>query len=601
MSTSTPPFVRLPRPRRIPGAARVTPSASVALVTLALAAPGSALAGGGTNAVYQHRVVAVTGDTAPGLFAGTYTAFDLPSINASGQVAFFAETDGGFVDFGLWTTRFDDPQSLALVAGANLFVPGTPLGVRFTATEFPFVHPHLNDDGSIGFWMETDGHPDAPGEERGGLFRLQDDTIDAVVFDDEPVSGIPGVSFEWVGNLANRSSGGLFAFNGRLQGPGITEANDDVLAVEWLGGPTLIVREGGAALGLPGVTWRPIIPFGEPLIAADGRLTFHTDLSTFPSIGGHAIWQGFPGLLEPIAKTGDVLPNGQQLRRFPYPGGFMSNDAGTVVAKASFGIPEITGTGLFRFAGGDVETILITDDPAPVGTWAMIENNFSVDAEGTVFFFARLDGVPEDANTGLFRQRPGQPVELLVREGDQAFGSGPSVEIGDLSPGNASFTVDATGRAYLRADRRGPGMTPDWDDCVWMIDAPGSLSLVLRGQQTLTVAPFDTRFVGSVRFWRGDGPGAGNRGGVNDRGDMALKVNFQDGTAAIVHAYLPPFCPADRDGDGFITFDDLLIVLADFGNTGPVGTGGDADWDADTDFDDLLVILAAFGSACTPV
>jgi len=567
-----------------------------------LAAASPAIAGGGGGgggAVYDHRVVALSGQSAPGLAAGQWTAFDLPSINASGQIAFHGETDGSFVDYGLWTTKPDDPQDLRIIIGTDLFPPDAPPGVRYARTELFYVHPMLNDDGSIGFWTHLDGYPDDPADLRGSIFRFDGTTIEAVAHPGDTVPGIPGATLAWIGNLAGRSAGGLLTFDARLEGPGITEDNDYVQLVEWFGGLTAVIREGGPAPGMPGVTWSPIVPFPETHVASNGRLTFLSETSDDFLFGAHAIWQGFPGAIEAVVKTGDPLPNGQPFRRFSFPDRFATNDAGSVVAQLSFGLPDPLGEGLFRFGPGGDEVILLDGQPAPFGTWQQVESGFQMGPDGTVVFIARLAGVPADADTGLFRQRPGQPVELLVREGDQPFGSNPGVEFDDLTVADVTV-IDGSGRIHFRANRRGPGMTPEWHDGVWTIEPDGTVNVVLRGQQAMTVAPFDVRFVHDIRFWSGDGPETGLPAGVNERGDLALRVGFHDGSEAIVHAWLPPDCPADRDGDGVITFDDLLIVLGDFGRTGPIGTGGDADWDGDTDFDDLLVILGAFGTACDP-
>ena len=49
-------------------------------------------------------------------------------------------------------------------------------------------------------------------------------------------------------------------------------------------------------------------------------------------------------------------------------------------------------------------------------------------------------------------------------------------------------------------------------------------------------------------------------------------------------------CPTDLDNDGDTDFNDILIVLSNFGSD-----GGDADDDGDVDFNDLITLLSAFG------
>jgi hypothetical protein len=52
-------------------------------------------------------------------------------------------------------------------------------------------------------------------------------------------------------------------------------------------------------------------------------------------------------------------------------------------------------------------------------------------------------------------------------------------------------------------------------------------------------------------------------------------------------------CPTDLDDDGDTDFNDILIVLSNFGSDG--SAGGDADEDGDVDFNDLITLLSAFG------
>jgi hypothetical protein len=53
-------------------------------------------------------------------------------------------------------------------------------------------------------------------------------------------------------------------------------------------------------------------------------------------------------------------------------------------------------------------------------------------------------------------------------------------------------------------------------------------------------------------------------------------------------------CPADFDGDGDVDVDDLLTLLANWGDAEP--EGGDVDGDGDVDVDDLLALLSDWGA-----
>lgn len=57
-------------------------------------------------------------------------------------------------------------------------------------------------------------------------------------------------------------------------------------------------------------------------------------------------------------------------------------------------------------------------------------------------------------------------------------------------------------------------------------------------------------------------------------------------------------CPADIDADGEVDFNDLRLVLEDFGCRG-AACRGDVDIDGDTDFQDVVALLADFGTRCS--
>jgi len=58
-----------------------------------------------------------------------------------------------------------------------------------------------------------------------------------------------------------------------------------------------------------------------------------------------------------------------------------------------------------------------------------------------------------------------------------------------------------------------------------------------------------------------------------------------------------PACAGDINGDNFVDFADLNILLQDFNTTAP-GLPGDIDDDGDVDFADLNLLLGVYNSAC---
>lgn len=56
-------------------------------------------------------------------------------------------------------------------------------------------------------------------------------------------------------------------------------------------------------------------------------------------------------------------------------------------------------------------------------------------------------------------------------------------------------------------------------------------------------------------------------------------------------------CPGDVNGDGFVDFTDLNILLTQYGDVG-TGLAGDLNGDGFVDFTDLNMLLSAFGQVC---
>ncbi|MCA9310262.1 MAG: VCBS repeat-containing protein, partial [Phycisphaerales bacterium] len=96
------------------------------------------------------------------------------------------------------------------------------------------------------------------------------------------------------------------------------------------------------------------------------------------------------------------------------------------------------------------------------------------------------------------------------------------------------------------------------------------------------------------------------RGDVNGSGtDDLVVVNDGSGaelqrgvTTSRVRVFLP-ICPGDADGSGSIDFDDLNLVLGNWGTTGPAGDVFPVpDGDGAVNFDDLNLVLGSWGITC---
>ncbi|MEL7210324.1 MAG: hypothetical protein AAGK32_19190, partial [Actinomycetota bacterium] len=183
-----------------------TTVASLAAATTLLSSPVALAGGTPQGEVYDLRIIALTDDFAPGAFAGEFTAFDAPTLNTWGQVAFAAYTSGVAIDAGIWSTQPGDPNALELIAGAGQYLPGDIGGERFaTFVGFHVVQPEVSDDGSVIFNAPVQN--DGPGVEPNGYF-VHDGELESIALPGGGVIGAPGAITKWLARSYAASDGG---------------------------------------------------------------------------------------------------------------------------------------------------------------------------------------------------------------------------------------------------------------------------------------------------------------------------------------------------------------------------------------------------------
>ncbi len=71
-----------------------------------------------------------------------------------------------------------------------------------------------------------------------------------------------------------------------------------------------------------------------------------------------------------------------------------------------------------------------------------------------------------------------------------------------------------------------------------------------------------------------------------------------DGREAVVRFTPPPACPGDFNHDGVINTNDLVLLLAKFGQNVAPYSVGEMNGDTIVDTNDLVQFLALFGRQC---
>ncbi len=377
-------------------------AAASAVMALSLGLAGAAEAA-------TIRVVALTGQEAPGTGGAVFTAFDTvaelksPSLNDMGEVAFYGEFDGPAVTGGSGVFT-----SGALVARTGDSAPGAG-GAVYTAFEGDIA---LNNAGETAFRARVVA-PAVTNVNDEGVF-----TSGALVAREGDVApGTGGATFSWdpvnafVFGDPTIDDAGQIAFRARLGGPGVTDDNDRGIFASG----ALVVRTGDVAPGTGGAVFSDL---GDPALTASGEAAYHARLDG-PGIT-NANETGFFTSDGPLVRRGDAVPDiGGAVFT-----GFVGirpalNDAGEQAFVGRVGGPGITvDDELAVFAAGAL--VAREGDLAPSAGGAEFNSFFytGLNTAGDVVFDARLRGagVTTDNNTALFAWRGGA-FEMILRTG----------------------------------------------------------------------------------------------------------------------------------------------------------------------------------------
>jgi hypothetical protein len=465
-------------------------------------------------------VIAQSGGSAPQTSA-TYAGLSAPSINVSGQVAFFADLAGAGVTPDNNTAVIAGlPGSLDILARGGMAAPGTPSGVTF-ANVADLTAPRFNDQGHVLFLSTLAG----PGVDSGRDFGywvaspqgIQIVTLSRPFAEEPPYPAFPlrRPVFSSGDRAAWSSNEGLQLWSpanptGRpvgsiVEAPVLNSAgslaflrsSDNGLAVTVAPGGSgttqVLAVAGQAAPGTPAGT-----RFTQPLfptINAAGQTAFYAFIDTdppipfseFPKTTG--LWRGTPGpaenspQVELIARGGDAAP----------------------------------GTGGMRFGAFNLD---IDSYRPPV-----------ISGSGEVAFTTSLGVDPtHTTGSGLFAGSPGH-LRLVAQNGQSATGAPPSVELGQFDTTIAY--MNAAGQiAFLQSDAG--------KFSLYAADVDGTLQFLAAEGYPFQLASGDARMVSGIKFGDvGGGLEDGNPSPLNDAGQLAFTLVFSDNTQAALLTTIP--------------------------------------------------------------
>jgi hypothetical protein len=599
-----------------------------------------------TRAAITYSTVALSGEVGANLGYGPhiepnsqFTDFSPPVINASGQVAFAADTGTPGSYSGIWTNIGGSPIAVARVGAVS---PGPNLGSGINFTTFEALQslnvPLLTDDGKTVFIGKLNGSGINTSNDHG-VWSSSGGTSTVIAREGaHPGPGLgTGVVFAGAVNSPFAASGRVPAANGAghlayvatLLGPGIDSSNSYGIWTSSAGSMTLVARAGSQGPGPNVGNGVYFNGFSEPAMNSSGALAFAANLTgSVDYLSREGIWVNTPGSLNAIARTGIAGPgpnleSGVNFTKLEIP---VINDSGAVAFRGKVGggdYNEGNASGIWTNLGGTLTRVVQqgTMEMGPnlgAGITFLSLDDPVLNSAGDIAFVGSVKGpgVSDGNRNGIWMRSRDGAMNLIVREGITGMvpGFGNEVSFGLFHSTIISPYLNASGEVAFVASAVGTETGSHYG--IWAWSKGELLKIALAGD------PFDVNpdpsvddirtisgisaagWIGMV-YYNGSGGDDGRPTMLNDDGLVAFALTFSDGTSGIFTAQLPRQ-PGDFDNDGDVDGADFVAWQTNF----PLASGatlamGDADRDGDVDGADFVVWQTNFstspGGAASPV
>jgi hypothetical protein len=490
----------------------------------------------------ELRTVALSGQQAPGAPAGVlYSTFNSPVLNDRGQTAFLARLAGVGVttvnDDGLWS---EGTGTLNMVMRGGMPAPGTPVGVNFSLV----TDPELNNAGNIAFRSVLTG-TGVNANNSQGYWSTTPGSLQLIARSGTQPPGTSGDAAFLNMNQISMNETGEVVFSATLRGTGISLFNDDGIWWQGSGPLALVVRQTGLAAVAPdGLTYTNI---GKPAFNDAGVVAFFSGVEGpgFDEVVNIALWRGHPDSRTLVLRTGMPAPgteSGVEFEDFSFgaPGMNASGQLAFLASVAGPGVIDVDSQGVWSQGSGTLSLVARSGAQAPGAPTGEVFYDFYspslvyINNAGHTTFYATLatiapDGTPTESGQGIWTDRSGS-LEVVAVDGMSAPGMPPGVLFGnDMN----SIVHNQLGQTAFFASLTGTGIDSTNDGGIWATGIDGELELLVREGQLLEVGPSDLRIVGSVFLWSDEGSGNSRNTGFNDRGQIALRATFTDGTHGI--------------------------------------------------------------------
>jgi hypothetical protein len=403
------------------------------------------------------------------------------------------------------------PPSLRTIATLNQQPPGTAPGVRY----LDFGLPLLNNAGEAVFTA-----------------RLRGPQVSVGVNDVGAWSDIGGAGLQLV-IRSGQAVGDQAGVYGSFNQPVISDDGRVFLRTQILSGSnpftgTIVVKQEVDSLqrvvtsgdAVPGANPpTQFITVDNPLPGRPDELFFSAQVRRPGPRDRNEVWRHTPGGLEPIISEASRLPEMALDEIFDSSFLHDANASGAVVMETSLRNPQPVLESVYVLAqpGENLVQVAREGDVAPGASQATFKDvrRLVINAENSVAFIGSLagPGVGASNDTGLWLKPPGEPLNLLLREGSAAIAV-PGAKFADfhLAPGSRDISMARGNKVFFQSQLT--GVDPSIGDSLWTIDGSGTLELIARAGNQVPDAPPGTLFTAFTSF------------AMNNAGRIAFQGSF---------------------------------------------------------------------------
>jgi hypothetical protein len=344
--------------------------------------------------------------------------------------------------------------------------------------------PAIDGQGNIAMRSRMDG-PGIGGLNDDAIFYGRPGNISMIFRESDPVPRFGDGVVQRSLTQPVMAQTGEIGYEAKLNGPGITSANDDIL---WAGAPSslqVVARQGDTP---PGVNDGSVYdsPFGIAM-GHGGHVAFSADILPPGGAEYSGLWSGSPASPRLVTRTGDHAPGTEPGVHFSLSfltPGFTVNRRGAVAFPAPIDGPGVNATnnaGIWAGTADDLGLVMRAGDPAQlpetsarfVGEppYALINGNDRV----LFSAFVTGDDITATNDYGLWAGSTSGAPRLIAREDDEVPLLGPDFTITDIFP----FIQTEDDRVIAVETFDGPGTTPENDQAIFFGE-PADWNLLFR-------------------------------------------------------------------------------------------------------------------------